>query len=245
MEQFKEAAATFERAVKRNVDDDIPWIYLASSYGHLGRIKDADDAIESANDLRAKRGESFLNMENNEESHFLGEIGFHRFGGKQARERVRAGLTKIPALTWQNLVTHFNPEDGHWFKLKGATAINVLTAKSLHDRGVAFVDTRPERIRNKEGWIPGSVSLPESRSNPPNNRRLTEETLMNILDKTDEVVFYSAGLVSSEEPSAFASAKAVNWGYQNVFYFSGIRNWKKEAGFNGWKEAGYPVETVK
>ncbi len=67
---------------------------------------------------------------------------------------------------------------------------------------------------------------------------------MDILDKTDEVVFYGAGLNDGEEESAFASAKALNWGYQNVFYFSGFRNWK-EAGFQGWKEAGYPVETGK
>jgi len=221
MDQFKEAAATFERAVKRNVDDDFPWIYLASSYGHLGRIKDADDAIESANDLRAKRGESFLNLESKSESHFLGQIDFSRSGEKQAQERLRAGLTEIPALTWQNLVTHFGDgTDTHWFEVEGTTEIDVLTAKSLHDRGVTFVDARPEQLRNKKGWIPRSVSLPERRSNNPNNRRLTEKSLMNILDKTDEVVFYSAG--AAGENSAFASAKAINWGYQNVFYFWGF-----------------------
>jgi tetratricopeptide (TPR) repeat protein len=234
MEQFKEAAATFERAVKRNVDDDFPWIYLASSYGHLGRIKDADDAIESANELRAKRGESFLNLESKTVNHFTGEIDFHRFGGKQAQERVRAGLTEIPALTWQNLATHF-AQDDHWFEVKGATAIDVHTAKTLHDRGLTFVDARPEKIRNKDGWIPRSVSLPESRINNSNNRILTEKTLMTILDKTDEVVFYGVE-GSGGEDSAFASAKALNWGYQNVFSFRGFRN---------WKEAGYPVETIK
>jgi len=184
MEQFEEAATTFERAVKRNIDDDFPWIYLASSYGHLGRIKDADDAIESANDLRAKRRESFLNLENKQEWHFLGEIDFSRVGEKQAHERLRAGLTEIPALTWQYLVTHFGAgQDKHWFEVKGATAIDVHTAKSLHDRRVTFVDVRPTAIRNN-GWIPRSVSLPVSRSNTPNNRRLTETTLTNILDKT-------------------------------------------------------------
>jgi tetratricopeptide (TPR) repeat protein len=247
MDQFKEAAATFERAIKRNVDDDFPWIYLASSYGHLGRFKDADDAIESANDLRFKQGKDSLNLERKSPAWlFHGEIDFSRFGGKQARERVRAGLTEIPALTWLYLVTFFNDGDiKEWFEVKGATAIDVLTAKSLHDRGVTFVDTRPEQLRNKEGWIPRSVSLPVLRSNTPNNRRLTETTLMNILDKTDEVVFYSAGVFDSGEFSAFASAKALIWGYQNVFNFSGFRNWWKEGGFHGWKEAGYPVETVK
>jgi hypothetical protein len=58
---------------------------------------------------------------------------------------------------------------------------------------------------------------------------------MNILDKTDEVVFYGVVGMGGED-SAFASAKAVNWGYQNVFSFRG---------FLDWKEAGYPVETGK
>ncbi len=209
-------------------------IYLASSYGPLGRINDANDAIESANELRAKLGEGFLNLETKTDWHLEGGIDFSRSGEKQAQERLRAGLTEIPALTWQHLVTHFKGGDKHWFKVKGATAIDVHTAKSLHDRGVTFVDARPEQSRNKEGWIPKSVSLPESRSNTPNNRRLTEKTLMNILDKTDEVVFY--GELFGGEDSAFASAKALNWGYQNVFYF-----WR----FLDWKEAGYPVETGK
>jgi adenylate cyclase len=34
--------------------------------------------------------------------------------------------------------------------------------------------------------------------------------------------------------SAYASAKAVLWGYTRVYYFAG--------GFPAWKEAGYPVE---
>jgi len=220
-EQLKEAPATIERAVKRIVDHEFLWIYLASSYGHLGRIKDADDAIESANDLRATRGESFLHLESRTEWHFTSEIDFSRSGEKQAQERLRAGLTEIPALTWQHLVTHFTDVGIQWFEVKGATAIDVHTAKSLHDRGVTFVDASPEKFRNKQGWIPRSVSLPEPRSNNPNNRRLTEKTLMNILDKTDEVVFYGFVGAGAGDDSAFASAKALNWGYQNVFYFEG------------------------
>jgi len=244
MEHYEAAAATFEHAVKRNVDDYFLWIYLASSYGHLGRIKDAEDAIGSANQIRAMRGESFLVLERDLEMAHNGRIDYTRVGERQVRERVNAGLTNIPALTWQNLVTHFGG-DFHRFEIEGVTEIDVLTAKSLHDSGVTFVDARSERFRNEQGWIPGSVSLPEARSNTPNNRRLTEKTLASILDKTDEVVFYSAGLIDGDAQfSAFASAKAVNWGYQIVFNFWGRKDWKK-GGFHGWKDAGYPVETVK
>ena len=70
---------------------------------------------------------------------------------------------------------------------------------------------------------------------------------MNILDKTDEVVFYSSGAFDADEDSAFASAKALNWGYQNVLYFASefVPDAGHYGGFQGWKEAGYPVETVK
>ena len=243
MERFKEAAATFERAVKRNPNNELPLIYLAASYGHLGRIKDADDTIEAANDLRDKLGEGDLSLErksNEWYSPFKGEIDFTRFGRKQAQERVRVGLTEIPALTWQYLVTPLGAYENTWFEVKGATVIDVATAKFFHDRGVVFIDVRPE----VQGWIPGAVHLSEPRPVAPSNRRLTETTLMNILDKTDEVVFYCGVLAQHLEQlaekgpgchySPFASAKALTWGYQNVFYFA--------KGFPGWKEAGYPVE---
>ena len=56
MKRFEDAAATFNRAVKRNIDDDLPWIYLAAIYGHMGRIRDGDSAIEAANKLRNRSG---------------------------------------------------------------------------------------------------------------------------------------------------------------------------------------------
>lgn len=234
MERFKEARATFERAVKRNPNNELPLIYLAASYGHLGRIKDADDTIETTNDLRAKLGMGNLSLERKSDqwySPFQGEIDFTRFGRKQAQERVRVGLTEIPALTWQYLITPHPAAQDTWYEVEGATVTDVATAKSLHDRGVTFVDARPEVLRNK-GWIPGAVHLSEPGPDAPGNRRLTETTLMNILDKTDEVIFYCDGPDCMY--SAFASAKALTWGYQNVFYFA--------KGFPGWKEAGYPVE---
>jgi len=238
MGRYEEAVSTFRRAVKRNIDNEIPWIYLAASYGNLGRFKDAGDAVESANDLRVKQGKDSLSLERKRSewySPFKGGIDFSRFGVKQAQERVRAGLTEIPALKWQYLVTPRGTGENVKFEVKGATEIDVRKAKSLYDRGVTFVDARPHEGSDNKGWISGAVPLSVSRSGAPNNRGLTETTLMNILDKTDEVVFYCHDRVS--QYPAFASAKALNWGYQNVFFLA--------EGFPSWKEAGYPVETGK
>jgi len=46
MEQFEEAATSFERALKRNPEYYWVWFYLAAAYGHLGRKQEATAAIE-------------------------------------------------------------------------------------------------------------------------------------------------------------------------------------------------------
>ena len=46
IEQYKEAANSFERALKRNPENYIPLIHLAAAYGYLGRKQEATAAIE-------------------------------------------------------------------------------------------------------------------------------------------------------------------------------------------------------
>jgi len=164
MEHFEDAAVAFERAVKRNPDSVLPLVYLASSHGHLGRIKDADNAIEAANDIQARLGMGDLTLEKMPDAYtdtpFRGEIDFPLFGGKLAQARVRAGLTDVPALTWQYRVTTHSVlgSDNTWFEVDGAAEIDMPTAKSFLDRGVLFIDTsQPDDW--KKGHIPGAVNL--------------------------------------------------------------------------------------
>ena len=51
-----EAAVTLEKAAKLDPNDPIAFLYLASSYGHLGRIAEAKDAIAAFNNSRARQG---------------------------------------------------------------------------------------------------------------------------------------------------------------------------------------------
>ncbi len=240
-EQFDEAAATFERAVKRNPDNEIPLIYLASSYGHLGRMPEAEAAIEAANDVRARLGLGDLSLERivpGGFSPFQGEIDFNRFGGEAAQKRLRAGLSEIPALTWQYLITvrlRLGPDSKTLasYEIEGATEIDLATAKSFYDRGVVFIDGSNEQ-NWREGHIPGSISLPEDRDPNPTKPRLRETTLTAIVDKTDEVVFcWTPSPGGSGIP--WAPAKTIKWGYQKVYYFVG--------GTPAWKAVGYPIET--
>jgi adenylate cyclase len=65
LEQIEAAVTTFERAIRRNPDNEMSLIYLASSYGHLGKLEKAEATIETANDLRATNGLSALTLESN------------------------------------------------------------------------------------------------------------------------------------------------------------------------------------
>jgi rhodanese-related sulfurtransferase len=230
---------TFERAVKRNPDNELPLIYLASSFGHLGRIKDADDAIEAVNDLRAQAGLGDLSLGTKSNSYispFQGEIDFTRIGGRPAQERVRAGLTDIPALKWHYLVTpHSVPgPTNDWWEVEGATRIDAATAKSLYDRGVVFINVSGVGWW-KEGHIPGTVHLSWPRPSDPAKERLKESTLLNLVAKTDEFVLYGSIIDSNSPSAAFASAKALTWGFTRVYYLGGE--------LRAWNKAGYPVET--
>ncbi len=100
--------------------------------------------------------------------------------------------------------------------VEGATKIDISTAKTLHERGVWFVDTRGSYAW-KKAHIPGSLDLAYP----------TEATLMGIVKKNEEVVFYCDCDIGSARCnlSPNASARAVTWGYQNVYYFTNSHEW--------------------
>jgi Flp pilus assembly protein TadD len=47
--QYVEAAVTLERSTELNTEDDRVYIFLASTYGHLGRKTEAKSAIDRVN----------------------------------------------------------------------------------------------------------------------------------------------------------------------------------------------------
>ena len=124
---------------------------------------------------------------------------------------------------WQTLVTKSGAKV---VAVEGATEIDIGTAKALYDRGVKFVDVRGKRSW-KRGHIPGARNFFAQ----------IEATLMEIADKNEEVVFYCdcAGSPSCNL-SPNASARAVSWGYQNVYYLTDA---------SAWAQAGYPVEKAE
>ena len=86
----------------------------------------------------------------------------------------------------------------------------------------------------KKEHIPGAVNLTRIRLWDSAQPRFTEETLMAVADKTEEIVMYCSGTCFA----AWLAAKAANWGYQKVYFFR-FAFGRAQA----WKDAGYPVES--
>lgn len=108
--------------------------------------------------------------------------------------------------------------------IEGATTIDAAKAKALFDEEVLFVD-----VRSNQDWeagrIPGAVHIELKKV-------FSEAALLEEVDKAEKVVFYCNGEKCLR--SSKASAKAVGWGFSQVYYF--------RLGYPSWKEAGFPVE---
>lgn len=148
------------------------------------------------------------------------------------RERLLAGLRKagVPEgagidLAYDDYAKLVSKRNGEYF-VEGAPKIDAASAKELHDRGVRFVDVRTV-IAYGRGHIPGAHLRDVVTT-------LSRETLSQVIDKDAEVVFYCYGKFCHY--SAFASAKALKWGFSRVYYFAG--------GFPAWVDNGYPVEVA-
>ncbi|MFQ5938217.1 MAG: rhodanese-like domain-containing protein [Acidiferrobacterales bacterium] len=106
----------------------------------------------------------------------------------------------------------------------GATTVNAQQAKKLYDRGVPFVDVRTSELW-EAGHIPGAHLLELLNA-------FDEASLLKIGAKDSALVIYCAGPVCKR--SSKACAKAVAWGFQDVYYFRG--------GFPEWQAAGYATD---
>jgi adenylate cyclase len=219
--QYQEAAATLERSIERNLQDGRAYVFLIAAYGHLGLEEEANSAILNANIVRARTGWDDLS---------LNEIRRWKWAGDL--ENLREGLAKAGVkqnYDWYALVKR----TGDKFAVEGATKIDAGKAKQLHDRGVQFIDIYRLHVL---GHIPGARTLIWAR--PSNSmavpRDFNKSRLLEIVGKTQETVIYSSGF---SKYAAYASAYAVDNGFQKVYFF--------EDGFEAWKAAGYPVETDK
>jgi adenylate cyclase len=223
LERYDEAAVTLLRATRLNPDDEWNYFLLAASYGHLGREQEAKSAIARFND-------TYHDPTDKQRPLTLASLDTWEFKEAINRTRLQEGLRNagVPAGTpasaadsnYMNLVTM---SEGA-FHIEGAIEIDAAEAKSLHDKGVVFIDSRGSADYGR-GHIPGATNLLFHR---------VWDNLPQIVDLNDEVVFYCGGLEC--HLSANSSAQALVLGYTKVYYFAG--------GFAAWKDVGYPVDAL-
>ncbi len=228
-ERYDEAVETLERVVSQQSDVTDDYATLVASYGHLGRNGEAPAKIEKYNAIAVAALFDTLTVQ---------EFGWwwsgDIFGYDDIyRERLQQGLRKagVPEGAGTDLSRNeylrFITKSGGEYSVNGATKIDAEAAKASLDRGgVIFVDVRaPPEF--DQGQIPGANSLSLV-------TELSKDSLSEIAGKDDEVAFYCHGKHCAY--SAYASAKALAWGFTRVYYFAG--------GFPAWVDAGYPVEVT-
>jgi rhodanese-related sulfurtransferase len=228
MERLEDAAASLTRASRADPDDELALILLAATYGHLGRAQEAESAIGQANELRRKRQEGLAEgpLRVGLDVFLVGpytldDVDLWPFKEQADRERLRQGL-RLAGVAEVGEEDEVSPTE-----ITGATTVDATAAKTLFDRGVSFVDVRSDEDWSL-GYIPGAVHL-------DSDDAFGEESLSAAVAREQEVVIYCMGprcLRSSE-----ACAKAVSWGFTQVFYF--------REGFPAWKASGYPFEVPK
>jgi tetratricopeptide (TPR) repeat protein len=181
MERFEEAAASLEQATKLNPDDEWGFLFLAAAYGQLGREQEAKSAVETFNGLRAKSGW--------DNPYTLQQVAVFAFKEQTDIERLREGLRQAgvppgpdPVADAENLITR--TKEGLW-EVKGATTVDVVTAKALFDRGAPFIDVRPD-VSWEKGHIRSAVHLDVVNV-------FSEVELSKIVSKDQDVVMYCSG----------------------------------------------------
>jgi rhodanese-related sulfurtransferase len=228
MERFEKAAASLTRAAQGNPDDDRALIVLAAAYGHLGRGREAGSALEKLGKLlaqRRKRRDQSLGkgVQLGVDVMLIGpytleDVDLWPFKERADRERLREGLRKAGLPKAAPGSAEVSPTE-----VEGAVTVSPAMAKALLDRGVPFVDVRPD-ARWNQGHIPGAVNLELKKV-------FSEARLSAIVAKDQEVVIYCLGPKCLR--SSMACVKAVSWGFGKVYYF--------RDGLPGWRAAGYPV----
>ena len=227
MERFEKAAASLTRAAQGNPDDDRAVLLLAAAYGHLGRGREAGAAIGRLEKLLAQRRKrrdlsSGKGVQLGVDVLLIGpytleDVDLWPFKERADRERLREGLRKAGLPEAVPGSAEVSPTE-----VEGAVTVSPAMAKALLDRGVPFVDVRPDARR--KGHIPGAVYLELKKV-------FSEATLSAVVGRDKGVVIYCGGPKCLR--SSKACAKAVSWGFGKVYYF--------RDGFPGWRAAGYPV----
>ncbi|MGX5840435.1 rhodanese-like domain-containing protein [Mesorhizobium sp. ArgA1] len=227
--KYQEAVGTVDRIAAQGAATTGDYITLVASLGQLGVDEGVSRAVTRYNGLAIAAGRDPMTVQEAQWNWQGNLFGYDRSAIDRLADGLRrAGVpegagTDLRLGNYMDLVTR--GEVGQ-FTVRGADRINVLTAGALFDRGVRFIDVRPE-AGYASGHVPRAVNLSVV-------TQLSREELLKVARPDDEIVFYcNSGYC---EISAIAAAKAVRWGYRRVYLLNG--------GVPAWESADCPVEVA-
>ncbi len=111
--------------------------------------------------------------------------------------------------------------------LAGINVIGLEEAEEMLEKGVPFIDNRPEKLF-KAGHLEGAVNLPFYVKGHQTNK-MTKENLLEAIGESEKVVFYCTGRFRGLN----AFKKAQEWGINRKMY------WYK-GGFTDWRSKNRP-----
>ncbi|MGF6156210.1 adenylate cyclase [Ensifer sp. KUDG1] len=223
--KYREAADTFEPMIETKSALLADYATLIASYGHLGRTGGIAALVDQYNRRAASNLGDPLTVQESAYEWYGSAFSYHRPYIARLQEGLRkAGLpegagTDLALADYAKFMTLTKGE----LSVERTIKVDVTEARALLARGVLFIDVRaPPNYDN--GHLPGAVNLSLVTG-------LSRESLAKVAGKEDEVAFYCHGRNCTH--AAYASAKAIAWGYTRVYYFAG--------GFQDWDDEGYPL----
>ena len=225
-ERYREAADTLQTLLDQNSENADDYTTMVASLGHLGETNGVAAAIQKFNNIAVGAGYSPMTVQEQGNMFWYGDIfDYHRpYLDRLAEGLSMAGVMEgqvNPGFLQYSKLMHRSMGE---YSVDGATKIDVVTAKSLRDRGVVFVDVRAPKDFAR-GHVPGAKNIDVKID-------MTKQSVLKVASLNDEIVFSCHGRYCMD--SACATSKAVVWGFTRVYYFAG--------GFPAWKDAGYPIE---
>jgi rhodanese-related sulfurtransferase/tetratricopeptide (TPR) repeat protein len=224
-QKYEEALATITEVVNRR-SDVYDLATMIASLGQLGRTAGVREAIAKYNEINVAAGMDPLTVQEYN-WWYHGDIFTY---DDDYRDRLVQGLRKagvpegagaeLRLADYKRLISRREGE----YTVRGVTEINLETTQAMLEAGAILVDVRPALDFERNGHIPGTVSL----SLPV---ALSRDSLGKIVGPDDAVIFSCHGKYCPY--SAYAGAKALLWGYKRVYRFAG--------GFPTWQAEGRPV----
>ena len=223
----EDAVKNLETLVARQPDVAEDYATLVASFGHLGRTDGVQANIEKHNALTFPAGYSALTVQ---------EFGWYWYGDifdydRAYRDHLQEGLRKAgvqegagtAGIAYDDYARLISKSNGE-YNVKGTTKIDAPTAKRMLDGGTKLIDVR-SALSFARAHAVGAINVPVVDV-------LSKDTLAKVARPDEDVIFACHGKYCGD--SAYASAKALVWGYRSVYHFAG--------GFPAWEDARYPIE---